>query len=107
MQNNAYFNHILQLSSNFLQRNVNYLTIIAIFAGSINIQAKCMNMQKRKSERMETGNRKNGGEKLQGERKEERVTSVNYFNILKHSKKRAKNGFRLFVIYSNKPTPGL
>ena len=65
-----------------------------------------MNMQKRKLERMETENRKTEGEKLQRERKEERVTNVNYFNILKYSKKRAKNGFRLFVIYSNKPTPG-
>lgn len=34
------------------------------------------------------------------------VTSVNYFNFLKYSKKRAKDIFRLFVIYSNKPTPG-
>ena len=50
MQNNAYFNYILQISGNLLQRNVNYLTIIIIFADDINIQAKRMNMQKRKSE---------------------------------------------------------
>lgn len=40
------------------------------------------------------------------EGKEGEVTSVNYFNVSKHIKKRAKNDFRLFVIYSNKPTPG-
>jgi hypothetical protein len=51
----------LQISGNLLQINVNYLTIIAIFTGSINIQEKRMNMQKRKSERMETGNGKTKG----------------------------------------------
>ena len=49
------------MNGNLLQINVNYLTIIATFAGGINIQAKRMNMQKRKSERMETENRKTEG----------------------------------------------
>ena len=89
-----------------MQINVNYLTIIAIFAGSINIQAKCMNMQKRKLERMETGNGKTEEKSCKERGRRKGVTSVNYFNILKYSKKRAKNSFGLFVIYSNKPTPG-
>lgn len=33
------------------------------------------------------------------------VTNVNYFNTSKYSKKRTKNDFRLFVIYSNKHPP--
>lgn len=63
MQNNAYFNHILQISGNLLQRNVNYLTIIIIFADGINIQAKRMNMQKTKIGENGNGKQKNGGRK--------------------------------------------
>jgi len=35
----------LQINANLLQRNVNNLTIIAIFVGGMNIRRWCMNIQ--------------------------------------------------------------